>query len=62
MVIGLSGVQFVCNLFNHEYDYRWHEVLLPINHNRYNFRENNCVLFGAFNTKREIKIIGGDPV
>ena len=22
-----------------------HEVLLPINHNRYNFRENKCILF-----------------
>ena len=39
---------------------RWHEVLLPINHNRYNFRENKCALFGAFNTKREINITGGD--
>ena len=23
----------------------WHEVLLPIDHNRYNFRENKCILF-----------------
>ena len=22
-----------------------HEVLLPINHNRYNFRENKCIIF-----------------
>ena len=41
---------------------RWHEVLLPINHNRYNSREKKCVLFGAFNTKREINDTGGDPV
>ena len=29
-----------------------HEVLLPIHRNRYNFRENKCILFGerAFNT------------
>ena len=41
---------------------RWHEDLLPINQNRYNFRENKCVLFRPFKTKREINISGGDPV
>ena len=24
-----------------------HELLLPINHNRYNFQENECIFFGA---------------
>ena len=37
-----AGVRFV----NHEYDYDrigWHEVLLPINYNSYNFREKKYI-------------------
>ena len=43
------------------------EVLLPINHNRYNFRENKCILFSerAFEyqmSKIRENITGGDLV
>ena len=44
-----------------------HELLLPINHDRYNFQENECIFFGATAMEYQMSkirenITGGDTV